>query len=184
MKNYLNLKNSKGGKTKRTSEGEIKYPKNTKTNKKMVKDANTITKQKMIEELGLEAGFSMEYIDLVKGPKKEIWQKSCGNELGRLAQGMKNRVKGTNTIFFIPKNKLPKNKIVTYTRIVCDIRPNKPYPFRTRIIAGGNFINYPGKISTPTAELTTVKTFANRIIFTSQAKAYGIDIKNLYLPPP
>ena len=125
--------------------------------------ANTITKQKIFEEYGLEAGFSMEYRDLIKTKQADKWKISCGNELGRIAQGMQNRVEGTNTIFFVDKSKIPKNKIVTYPRIVCDIRPSKPDPYRTKITAGVNLIDYPGRTYTPTAGLVTVKTFSNSI---------------------
>jgi hypothetical protein len=44
-------------------------------------------------------------------------EKSAANEFGRLAQGLKDgRVKGTNTIFFNRKDKVPKDraKDVTY----------------------------------------------------------------------
>ena len=35
----------------------------------------------------------------------ETWSKSAANEFGRLAQGVGGRYKGTNTIFFIHKNR-------------------------------------------------------------------------------
>ena len=42
-----------------------------------------------------------------------------GNEIGRLAQGLKGRVEGTNTIYFINKDESPQEqwKDVTYCRI-------------------------------------------------------------------
>ena len=72
--------------------------------------ANTITQQQMMEELGLSAGYSMEYRDLIKSKEKHIRNKSFGNEIGRLAQGLKNRIKGTNTIFLLINPKSQKIK--------------------------------------------------------------------------
>ena len=54
--------------------------------------------------LNEDTGELMEYRHLIGSPKyREIWGQAYGNELGRLAQGMKGRVKVTNTIFFISK---------------------------------------------------------------------------------
>ena len=50
-----------------------------------------------------ETGFSQEHIHLFKGDEEMVWHKYFPNELGRLAQGVSNRVSGSNTIFFIPK---------------------------------------------------------------------------------
>ena len=44
--------------------------------------------------------------------------------MGQLAQGIRE-VKGTNTIMFIPKSKVPKDKNVTYGKIVCDAKAEK-----------------------------------------------------------
>ena len=41
-----------------------------------------------------------QYYRHLKRPKyKKIWGNSFGNKIGRLAQGMPNRVQGTNTMF-------------------------------------------------------------------------------------
>jgi hypothetical protein len=63
------------------------------------------------------------------------WDISSANEFGRLAQGIGGRVKGTNTIFFIPKHQVPvdRRKDVSYGKFVCKIRPEKVNePNRTR----------------------------------------------------
>jgi hypothetical protein len=50
-----------------------------------------------------EHGELLEYRHLIANPKtRASWTHSYGNELGRLAQGMPGRAKGTDTIFFIP----------------------------------------------------------------------------------
>ena len=51
--------------------------------------------------LDKDMGEIMEYIHLIGNPKyRDIWSYVYGNELGRLAQGLKGRVEGTNTVFF------------------------------------------------------------------------------------
>ena len=47
-----------------------------------------------------QTGKALEYRDLIKDDEsKTTWLTSAANEFGRLAQGIGNRVKGTNTIF-------------------------------------------------------------------------------------
>jgi hypothetical protein len=64
-----------------------------------------------------EQGELLEYCHLMANPKTQAtWTHSEGNELGRLVQGLLGPVIGTNTIFFIPKDKAPRvrAKDVTY----------------------------------------------------------------------
>jgi len=109
----------------------------------------------------------------MRSPKHSIiWIKSSANEFGRLAQGLADgRVTGTNTIFFIHKDLVPKDRIkdVTYASFSCDMKPNKKETHRTRITAGGDRINYPEDVGTPTADMTLVKTFLNSVISTKGA---------------
>eukprot|EP00957_Ditylum_brightwellii_P211984 15366830-Ditylum_brightwellii.AAC.1 len=70
-----------------------------------------------------ETGEDLEYCQLIKREKySQTWKRSFANELGRLAQGVADRKKGTNTIFFIPYDEVPadRRKDVKYRRIVCD----------------------------------------------------------------
>ena len=57
------------------------------------------------------------------------WFPSTENELGRLAQGFKGRVKAQDAMNFIYKPKVPSHKIVTYANFVCDYRSLKSEPF-------------------------------------------------------
>ena len=54
---------------------------------------------------------------------------------------------------------IPKDRVVTYARVVVDFRPQKDDPNRVRITAGGNLINYPGELTTCAADLTTSKVY-------------------------
>ena len=58
--------------------------------------------------LNEEIGEIMEYRQLMKSPKyRNLYKNSYSKELGRLAQGIPDVVKGTNTIFFIDKADVP-----------------------------------------------------------------------------
>ena len=133
-------------------------------------------------------GELLEYKHLIANPKtRAIWTHSYGNEIGRLAQGMPGRNTGTNTIFFIKKDQVPKEraKDVTYGLITTLIRPEKiDEPNRTRLVAGGNQVHYPGNAGTPTADLLTVKLLLNSIISTESARFMTMDIKDFYLNTP
>jgi hypothetical protein len=110
--------------------------------------------------------------------------RSFANELGHLAQGVSNRVQGTDTIFFVPFSAIPTDRTVTYGRLVCDYRPQKSEPERTRLTVGGNLITYPYDVSTDTSDLTTAKLVINSTISTPGARHMLIDIKNYYLGTP
>ena len=71
---------------------------------------------------------------------------------------------GTNTVFFIPQEKLPAGRTVTYGRIVAEIIPQKAETHRTRITVGGNSINFPGDVTTPTADIITAKLIFNSVL--------------------
>ena len=132
-------------------------------------------------------GDLLEYRHLIRRPEyKDEWSLQYGNEVGRLAQGMPDRVEGTDTIFFIHKKDVPveRRKDTTYVRVVCDVRPHKENPNRVRITAGGDQINYPWECSTPTADLTTVKLLLNSVISTKGARFFTMDIKDFYLNTP
>ena len=52
---------------------------------------------------------------LIKGPDAATWNHSLTNEFGRLVQGVGHlrkpleQVRSTNTLFFIPRSKVPNN---------------------------------------------------------------------------
>ena len=130
----------------------------------------------------------MEYRDLINDPHtRDRWENSMCNEIGRLAQGRKlTGLKGTDTFKFIPFQKIPLNhrKDITYARVVVDYQPQKAEPHRTRITVGGDCINYPYKVTTETAELTTHKLLLNSVVSTPGARYMTADISNCYLGTP
>ena len=131
-----------------------------------------------------ETGKLLEYKQLMKHPKyAKVWARSYANELGRLAQGIRD-IKGTDTIFFITKQQVPSHKKVSYGRLVCDVRLHKAEQERTRLTVGGDQLEYFGPVTTETADITTVKVIINSVISTQGAKFATFDIKNFYLGTP
>jgi hypothetical protein len=73
---------------------------------------------------------------------------------------------------------------VTYAHIAVDYCPQKEDPNRVCITAGGNLINYPYKLTTRTADLTSSKMLWNSTISTPGARFVTSDVKNFYLETP
>ncbi len=132
--------------------------------------------------------YLLEYQHLIANPKtRATWTHSYGNKLGRLAQGMPGQETGTDTIFFIPKDKVPQARAtdVTYRLITCLIRlENTNEPNWTRLVAGGDRVHYPFDAGTPTAHLRTIKLLINNVISTPGARFFTMDIKNFYICTP
>jgi hypothetical protein len=137
--------------------------------------------------LDKESGKLLNYRQLLVHPKySKDWSVSSANEFGRLAQGVGGRIKGTNTIYFIHESEIPteRRKDVTYGSFVCTVRPEKAEPNRTRFTAGGDKINYPFEVATPTAEMLVAKILFNSVISTPGARFMTMDISNFYLMTP
>eukprot|EP00956_Cyclotella_meneghiniana_P036650 scaffold128493_cov64-Cyclotella_meneghiniana.AAC.1 len=81
----------------------------------------------------------------------------------------------------IPKE---RRKDVTYGQFVCTVRPEKKEQNRTRFVVGGNKINYPGEVATPTAEMLVAKLLFNSVVSTPGAKFMTMDLSNFYLMTP
>ena len=105
-------------------------------------------------------------------------------ELGRLANGYKQCTTGTDTVRFLDINEIqqiPFDRIITHVRIMADCFPQKDDPFRIRITAGGNLINYPGETHTNVADMITAKILWNSILSAAHACFMTIDVGN-FLP--
>ena len=118
-----------------------------------------------------DTGKKLEYRDLIKKDKcRDTWIKSLANELGRLSQGIRN-IKGTDTIFFVLKSAIPKDRLkeITYGRIVVAYKPKKSEPHILRLTVGMDRIVCLYNVSTPTADLPTIKLLWNSVISTPGA---------------
>ena len=96
-----------------------------------------------------------------------------GKVFGNMAQGDKKMgTKGTNSIFVMTHEQIrniPRDRVVTYARLVVNYRPQKEDPNRVRMTAGGNLIAYPGELTTRTADISTAKILWNSVISTEDA---------------
>jgi hypothetical protein len=133
----------------------------------------------------LDTGTAHEYRQLIAYPKtRDVWLHAAANKFGRLAQGVKTRIKGTNTINFIHRSQVPTGRTVTCARFCANIRPQKEETHRCRITVGGDRIDYPGEVSTKTAGLTTIKLLLNSVVSKPTAKFMTADVNNFYLNTP
>ena len=111
----------------------------------------------------------------------EVWTTTFGKERGKFHKDIsKAGTKWKNSIFVLYRNKtrqIPTDRKVIYGNIVVDYRPQNTYPNRVRITACGNFINYPGELTTRTSDITISKILWNSIISTINVKHMCIDIK-------
>eukprot|EP00804_Cyclotella_cryptica_P012648 CCRYP_016913-RA/>CCRYP_016913-RA protein AED:0.31 eAED:0.31 QI:0/0/0/1/0/0/3/0/469 len=128
-----------------------------------------------------------KYETLANDPTlQDVWTQAMCRELGRPAQGWDGS-SGTNTIFFMTHDEIKqiqRDRTVTYACIVVDYRPQEDNPNRVCIMVGGNLINYPGELTTRTADLTMAKILWNSTISTPEARFACADIENMYLQTP
>ena len=54
----------------------------------------------------------------------------------------------------------------------------------TRLVVGGDKVDYPHDVSTKTVDLDTTKMFLNSVISTKDARFMTMDIKDFYLGTP
>ena len=126
----------------------------------------------------------IEYRHLISDPTtREVWDKLSANKFGRLTKGLKRAIQGTETMKFIQKHEVPYNNKVTYTRFVCDYRPQKEENERTTITMWGNRLEYQGEVSTKTAGLTTIKLLLNSVVSSIWAKFVTADVKTFTSTP-
>lgn len=138
--------------------------------------------------LHCDTGNQVEYRQLLQSTDGHLWEASAVEEWARLAQGLPSAgiplTAGTNTIRFITYQDIPAGRKATYPRIVVADRPQKAQTRRVRVTVGGDKIDYPGNVSTKTADLQTAKILFNSVISTPGAKFMSLDIKDFYLNTP
>ena len=65
--------------------------------------------------------------------------------------------------------------------VVCEVKPHKEDPNRTRITVVGSQISYPGDVGTPTGSVDLVKLIINSVLSRRNAHFVSFDLKNFYL---
>ena len=141
-----------------------------------------------------KSGKSLKWIQLRNHPRlKEVWKKHYTNKLGRLCQGVgkgkdgpkKQRVSGSNAFFFIKSENIPvePRKEISFSKVVCEVRPQKSDHNRTQIMISGINIVYPVNVGTPTGSLDLVKIIIKNVLSRRNAKFVCFDKKNLSWHP-
>ena len=118
-----------------------------------------------------------------KDPTK--WGSAMSKELGRLAQGVGERMKtGRDNIFYIGKSQTPSGRKITYGTMVCDYRPLKDDPWRVRLTVGGDKLPYYSDAGSPAASLIAAKLLINSVISKPKTKVATAGIKDYFLCSP
>ena len=68
--------------------------------------------------------------------------------------------------------------------VVCEVKPQKEDPNRTRITVSGSQICYPGDVGTTTGSLNLVKLIINIFLSRHNARFFCFDLKDFYLQIP
>jgi hypothetical protein len=90
----------------------------------------------------------MQYKDLMKDPDLvPLFEIFLSNKLGRICQGIRD-IAGTNTAFFVDLASIPKDRKITYGKLVCDFKPNKTEKHWVRLTVGGDRLEYSGDTAT------------------------------------
>lgn len=118
-----------------------------------------------------------KYEKLMWDPKlQHMWTTVMGKEFGSLAQGDdKTGTEGTNYIFVLTHEQIkniPKDRAITYTKIVVNFQPQTEDPNWVRLTAGGNLIKYPGELTTRTADIKHSKDSVEYGVQHTRCKIY------------
>jgi hypothetical protein len=126
----------------------------------------------------------MEYTALMKDPRLQpLWTRGFGNECGLLFKGTRD-IPGTDTCFFIKLTNIPKDRKITYGKIVCDYKPHKIEKEWVRLTVGGDKLDYSGDVATSTSDITAFRILINSTVSTEDAAMMMMDIENYYLCTP
>jgi hypothetical protein len=88
-------------------------------------------------------------------------------------------------MFFTMLKNIPKDRKITYGKIVCDYKPHKQEKERVHLTVGGNRLDYSGYVATSTADITSFKILINITLSTKDVVMMTMmDIKNYYLGTP
>jgi hypothetical protein len=111
-------------------------------------------------------GKEMEYSALMKDPGLQpLWTRGFGNEFGLLFQGIRD-IPGADTCFFIELKNIPKDRNITYGKIVYDYKPHKQEKECVWLTFRGDKLDYSGDVATSTADITTFKILINSTLST------------------
>jgi hypothetical protein len=91
-------------------------------------------------------------------------------------QGIRD-IPGTDTCLFVELTNIPKDRKITYGKMVCDYKPHKNEKERVRLTVGGDRLDYSDDDATSTVDITTFKILINRTLSTADTAMMMMDIK-------
>ena len=106
--------------------------------------------------------------------------------VGTVTNGIGKRVEGTNTFYVIKFEDIPKYRLnkICHTSVVCEVRPDKKDPNRTRITICGTNACYPGNVGTNTASIKLFQLMINSVLSRTGDKYVCFDIGFLNVSTP
>jgi hypothetical protein len=120
-------------------------------------------------------GNTLRYRKCIHGTDTEHWLQAAHEELVRL-------VSVRNTMHFIKKSEIPKNRLVSYYNPRCNRKwKNGVNIFRVRGTYGGNISDYSGETAAFTADMATVKILLNKTVSDNTKRWMTADITDMYL---
>jgi hypothetical protein len=103
----------------------------------------------------------MEYMAVMNDPDLQpLSKRGFSNEAAPLFQGIRD-IPGTDTYFFLELTNIPKDRKITYGKIVCDYKPHNKKKERVRFTVDSNRLDYSGDVAGSTADITTFKNSIN-----------------------
>ena len=117
------------------------------------------------------------------------WDWYFANKIGRLCLAVgrneysQHCIKGTKIFFVIHFQDIPKTRIneLCYTSVLCQERPGKIDPNRTRIIICGTNVHYPGNVRTKIASLEILKIIIKSVVSRAAETFVAFEISNFDL---
>ena len=74
-------------------------------------------------------------------------------------------------MFFTAKNRIPKDRKITYANFICNICPQNSETHRVLLTVGGDKLDYPGNPISPAFSFLNVKIHINSTISRAKYKA-------------
>ena len=126
---------------------------------------------KALAVMDKKSGKMLNYCQIICHPDyKDALSLSSANEFGRLANEVCGRIKNpTNTISLSSTMTFPKKDERMWSIFMLN-QARENGTCCTQFVVGGNMINHPGKVATPTAEMLVAKILCKSVVSTVGAK--------------
>ena len=106
--------------------------------------------------------------------------------VGKGPNGKGKRIEGTKHILCNKFEDIPKHRLneICYTSVICEVRPGKKDPNRTRITICRTNVCYPVYVGTNIASLKLLKLMINSVLSREGAKCVCFDIELFFISAP